>query len=425
VCLNWGCIPTKALLQSAEVLENLRHARNYGLKVGDPEVDFPAIIRRSRRVAKALSQGVAFLMKKNRVAVLNGRGSLKTDRVVEVELADGGRRLLQAQRGIILAVGARARELPSVPFDGQRILRAREAMNLSSQPKRLIIIGAGAIGVEFAYLYHTLGTEVVLLEMLPRILPTMDETLATELARSFKKRGLTVLPGHRVTAVNVSEKDVSVTAAGEKGEQTFTGDAVLVAIGVQANLENLGLDTVGVTVERNWIKVDEYLRTSVPGVYAIGDVVGPPWLAHVASHEGIVAVEHLAGAEPHPVNYRNVPACIYCRPQVASVGLSEEAAREAGYDVVTGVFPFQASGRARAAGDMEGLVKVVAEKEYHQVLGVHILGAEATELIAEATLGLEMEVTLEDFYYTSHAHPTLAEALMEAAGQALGKGIHL
>ncbi len=423
ICLNWGCIPTKALLKSAEVYRQLQHADRYGLQAAGISVDFPAVIQRSRDVAESLSNGVAYLMKKHKVDVISGRGKLlSADRLA----VDTGSGLLELQAGhIILATGARPRPFPGAEFDGQRVLTARDAMSLEKMPARLLVIGAGAIGVEFADFYASLGSEVTILEMLPHLLPIEDEEVSRELERNFKKRRIGLQLGARVESLTTGGNEVNVQLLDKRERaQTLTADQVLVAIGVQGNVENIGLEEVGIDLEQSWIRTDDYMRTSVPGIYAIGDVAGPPWLAHVASHEGITAAEHLAGLNVHPMRYDNIPGCTYCSPQVASIGMTEAAAREAGHEVQIGKFPYRASGKALAAGEPDGFTKLIFDARYGELLGAHIIGAEATELIAEIGLARRLEATPEAILGTIHAHPTLSETIMEASGLALDRGIH-
>jgi dihydrolipoamide dehydrogenase len=420
VCLNVGCIPTKALLKSAEVLRSAQKAKRYGVLVPEAGVDFSAVIKRSRQVAESLSRGVAFLMKKNGVEVASARGKLLGEQ--RVGLSSGE---TISARQIILATGARPRPLPGIPFDQQKIITAKEAMSLTEIPEKLVIVGAGAIGVEFADFYAAMGSRVSLVEMLPRLLPVEDREVSMELGRIFKRKRIKTYLETRVEGLDASGETVKITIsqAGEANRE-LTADKVLVAIGVQANSEDLGLETAGVELEKGWIKTNAYLQTSAPGIYAIGDVAGPPWLAHVASHEGITAVEHLAGLDVNPMTYDNIPGCTYCSPQIASVGLTEEAARAAGHELKIGKFPYKASGKAMAAGETDGFTKLIFDARYGELLGAHIIGAEATELIAELGLARKLEATHTALLETIHAHPTLSETLMEAAGLALDKGIH-
>lgn len=421
VCLNWGCIPTKALLKQAEVYQLVRHADEYGIKVGEPEVDWEMVIGRSRAVAERLSKGVAYLMQKNGVDVLQGRGKLTPARKVQVDDGKSVTELDAAQ--VILATGSRPKSIPGVEFDGTRIISSKEAMVQEKRPQALAIIGAGAIGVEFAYFYRAYGSEVLLLEALPQILPREDEEIAAGLAESLSEQGIEVATGAKVVAVNNKKRRVAVRY--EVGGEAFARevDRVLVATGVQGNIEGLGLEAAGVRTRNGMVEVDGRMETSAKGIYAIGDVAGTPQLAHAAVQEGIAAVEFAAGKERPDLG--QVPNCIYCQPQVASVGMSEKEAREAGRDVKVGRFPFAASGKGQAAGETAGLVKLVFDARYGELLGGAILGAEATELIAELGLALRLEATYEELLLTVHAHPTLSEAVMEAAGQAFGEAINI
>ena len=421
VCLNWGCIPTKALLKQAEVYQLVRHADEYGIKVGEPEVDWEMVIGRSRAVAERLSKGVAYLMQKNGVDVLQGRGKLTPARKVQIDDGKSVTELDAAQ--VILATGSRPKSIPGVEFDGTRIISSKEAMVQEERPQALAIIGAGAIGVEFAYFYRAYGSEVLLLEALPQILPREDEEIAAGLAESLSEQGIEVATGAKVVAVNNKKRQVAVRY--EVGGEAFARevDRVLVATGVQGNIEGLGLEAAGVRTRNGMVEVDGRMETSAKGIYAIGDVAGTPQLAHAAVQEGIAAVEFAAGKERPELG--QVPNCIYCQPQVASVGMSEKEAREAGRDVKVGRFPFAASGKGQAAGETAGLVKLVFDARYGELLGGAILGAEATELIAELGLALRLEATYEELLLTVHAHPTLSEAVMEAAGQAFGEAINI
>ena len=423
VCLNWGCIPTKALLKQAEVYQLVRHADEYGIKVGEPEVDWEMVIGRSRAVAERLSKGVAYLMQKNGVDVLQGRGKLTPARKVQIDDGKSVTELDAAQ--VILATGSRPKSIPGVEFDGTRIISSKEAMVQEERPQALAIIGAGAIGVEFAYFYRAYGSEVLLLEALPQILPREDEEIAAGLAESLSEQGIEVATGAKVVAVNNKNKKRRVAVRYEVGGEAFARevDRVLVATGVQGNIEGLGLEAAGVRTRNGMVEVDGRMETSAKGVYAIGDVAGTPQLAHAAVQEGIAAVEFAAGKERPELG--QVPNCIYCQPQVASVGMSEKEAREAGRDVKVGRFPFAASGKGQAAGETAGLVKLVFDARYGELLGGAILGAEATELIAELGLALRLEATYEELLLTVHAHPTLSEAVMEAAGQAFGEAINI
>ncbi len=424
VCLNWGCIPTKALLKSAELLQTLRHAEEFGLKASDVSFDFPAVIKRSRKVVDRMTKGVQFLFKKNKIELFMGSGHIKPGNFVVV--TDGaGKETAIRYSSLILATGARARTLPSLPVDGERVITYRHALALEQQPKKMLVVAAGAIGIEFAYFYAAFGTEVTVVEVLDTILPAEDAEISAVLEKNFKKAGMNIRS--KTTVESLEKKGGTVSAilkTADKVEQ-WVGDYCLVAIGVQGNVENLGLESVGIRPERSFIKVDEYYRTNVPKVYAIGDVIGPPLLAHVASHEGIITAEHIAGEHPHTLDYLSVPGCTYCKPQVASIGLTEKAALAAGRKIRVGRFPFSASGKAVAVNETDGLVKVVIDEQLEEVLGVHIIHAEATELIGEASIIRSHEGTASSVFNTIHAHPTLSEAVMEAMGEALGRAIHI
>lgn len=421
VCLNWGCIPTKALLKSAEVLRSAQKAKKFGVKVGDIEVDFPTVIQRSRQVAGSLSKGVDFLMKKNEVDVING----------SAKLLGGGNILIDDEQqvtadNIVVATGARPRPMPGAAFDGKTIISSKEAMSLDTVPEKLVVVGAGAIGVEFADFYAAMGTQVTIVEMLPHLLPIEDEEVSVELQKMFKRKKIKAHTSSRVESIAVTGGKALVKVKNAKDEALeLEADKVLIAIGVQGNTENLGLEEAGIQLENGWIKTNDYMQTSAAGVYAIGDVAGPPWLAHVASHEGITAVEHMAGINVKPMHYDNVPGCTYCTPQVASVGMTEKAAREAGYEIKVGKFPYRVSGKAMAAGDTDGFTKLIYDAKYGELLGAHIIGSEATELIAEIGIARSLEATHESVLETIHAHPTLSEMIMEASGLALDRGIHL
>jgi len=427
ICLNWGCIPTKALLKNAEMLNLFRKSEEFGISHDNLRFDFSKIIQRSRGVADKSEKGVAFLMKKNNVATFMGSAKLAGKGVVEI--FDANQRLaetISASR-ILLATGARARALPGIAFDGKRVISSTEAMILKEVPKSLLIIGAGAIGVEFAYFYNALGTKVTLVEMMPRILPIEDHEVSDLLARSFRKSGIQILTESKVSSLKVGGEGVEAMIENAKGESSaIKAELALMAVGVAGNVENLGLEQIGVKVEKAHIPVDANFQTNVPGVYAIGDVIGPPWLAHVASAEAISAVEGMAGLkERMKVDYDNIPGCTYCQPQVASIGLTEQKAREKGYELKIGKFPFSASGKGRAIGETEGLVKLIFDAKYGELLGAHILGSEATEMIAELGIAKNLEATYEEILKTVHAHPTLSEAVMEAAAGAAGEAINI
>lgn len=423
VCLNWGCIPTKALLKNAQVLNYVKNAGQYGIQIPEFQVDFPQTIRRSRQAAQRLSKGVAYLLKKNRVTHLVGRGRLRSAGEVGVQTREGQETTLRSAK-VILATGGRPRDLPGVKRDGVRVIASKEALVLKAVPKRLIVVGAGAVGVELAYFYHTFGSVVQLVEMLPRILPQEDEDVSRELEKQFQRAGLQVHTATRVTGLE-KLKTVLKLSAERNGEAILLkGDLVLVAVGVTGNVEDIGLDSAGVRTNKGVIPVDEYCRTNLENVYAVGDVTGPPWLAHVASAQGQVAAEHAAGEKPQPLDYTNIPACTYCQPQVASLGLTEARAREQYGAVRVGRFDFKANGKALADGESGGFIKIIFDPRYGELLGCHILGAGATEMIAEVGVAKTLETTYHEIAATVHAHPTLAEALLEATLDAYGTAIH-
>lgn len=424
VCLNWGCIPTKALIKSANVFEYLNHAEDYGLKATGVDKDFSAVIGRSREVANGMSNGVQFLMKKNKIEVINGMGTVKPGKKVAVTAEDGSVREVTANN-IIIATGARSRELPSLPQDGKKIIGYREAMTLEKQPSKLVVVGSGAIGVEFAYVYAAMGTEVTIVEYMPNIVPVEDEEVSKQLARSFKKMGMKIMTDSEVTSVDTSGKGCKVNVKTKKGEEVLEADVVLSAVGVAANIENIGLEEVGIATDRGKIMVNDYYETNMPGYYAIGDCVPGQALAHVASAEGIICVEKIAGENPQPLDYGNIPGCTYCAPEIASVGLTEKAAKDAGYEIKVGKFPFSASGKAKAAGHSDGFVKVIFDAKYGEWLGCHMIGANVTEMIAEAVAARKLETTGHEIVKTVHPHPTMSEAVMEAAAAAYGEVIHL
>ena len=424
VCLNWGCIPTKALLRSAELYEQLQRAGEFGLKTGKIEVDWPAVVRRSRDVASRLNKGIEMLLKKHGVTYLPGRGMLVSAAEVKVTPLKGAPLSLSAGH-IIIATGARNSEIEGLETDGERIITYKEALVLEQIPNRMIIIGAGAIGVEFASFFHEYGTEVHLVEMLPHILPAEDEEISEILTKLFKKRGIRIYTSTEVEKIDSLKTKIKVHVTSDGKNKILEGDLTLVAIGVQGNVENLGLEKVGVEIENSWIKVNEFYETSVKSIYAIGDVIGPPWLAHVASAEGHVAAVHISGKIPKTVNYSNIPGCTYCRPQVASIGMTEKEALEAGYEIKVGRFPFRASGKALAMGEPEGLVKVIFDAKYGELLGCHIIGIDATELIAEIGAIRTLETTYEEILNTIHAHPTISECFMEAVADAYDRAIHI
>jgi len=419
VCLNWGCIPTKALLRNAEVVHLIERAEFFGVKVEGVQADYAQAIRRSRAVADRMAKGVEFLFRKNKITLVPGRGALRSPTTVQVQ-GQGGPATIEA-RAVIVATGSEPKSLPGVAIDEQRVLSSTGALRQERAPKSLIVIGAGAVGVEFADVYAAYGTQVTVLEALPRVVPVEDEEVSALLARTFSRRGITVKTGVKVTAVKPGGAGVVVETDGERVE----AEQVLMAVGRGAKVQGVGLDALGVQMERGWVKVSPRMETSVKGVYAIGDCAGPPLLAHKAMAEGVVAAEAIAGRTPRPVDYANVPSCTYCRPQVASVGLAEAKAREGGREVAVGKFPFTASGKAVALGDTEGFVKIVADKATGEILGAHIIGPEATEIIHEFAVGRTLEATLEEIVHTIHAHPTLSEAAFEATLGALGQAIHL
>jgi dihydrolipoamide dehydrogenase len=419
VCLNWGCIPTKALLKSAQVFEYLKHAEDYGLSVKGADKDFGSVVKRSRGVADGMSKGVQFLMKKNKIDVIEGFGKLKTGKKIDVNGKE------YSADHIIIATGARSRELPSLPQDGKKVIGYREAMTLPSQPKKMIVVGSGAIGVEFAYFYNSMGTEVTIVEFLPNVVPVEDEEVSKQLERSFKKNGIEIMTSSEVTKVDTSGKGVKATVKTPKGEVTLEADIVLSAVGIKSNIENIGLEDVGIAVDRDKILVNKYYQTNIPGYYAIGDVTPGQALAHVASAEGILCVEKIAGHHVEALDYGNIPGCTYCSPEIASVGLTEKQAREKGIEVKIGKFPFSASGKASASGNKDGFVKVIFDAKYGEWLGCHMIGAGVTDMIAEAVLGRKLETTGHEVLKTVHPHPTMSEAVMEAVAAAYDEVIHL
>jgi dihydrolipoamide dehydrogenase len=419
VCLNWGCIPTKALLKSAQVFEYLKHAEDYGLSVKDYDKDFNAVVKRSRNVADGMSKGVQFLMKKNKIDVIEGYGKVKPGKKVEVDGKD------YSADHIIIATGARSRELPSLPQDGKKVIGYREAMTLDKQPKKMIVVGSGAIGVEFAYFYSSMGTEVTIVEYMPNIVPVEDDDVSKQLERSFKKSGINIMTSAEVTKVDTSGKGVTATVKTKKGEEVLEADIVLSAVGIKTNIENIGLEDVGIAVDRDKILVNDYYQTNIPGYYAIGDVTPGQALAHVASAEGILCVEKIAGQHVEAIDYGNIPGCTYCTPEIASVGLTEKQAKEKGYDIKVGKFPFSASGKASAGGNKDGFVKVIFDAKYGEWLGCHMIGAGVTDMIAEAVLGRKLETTGHEVLKAVHPHPTMSEAVMEAVADAYDEVIHL
>lgn len=425
ICLNWGCIPTKALLKSAQVFEYIHHASDYGITVGNAVHDFGAIVKRSRGVAEGMSKGIQFLFKKNKIEAIMGSGLLKKGGKVEVTDATG-KRAEYAAKHIILATGGRSRELPSVKQDGKKIIGYREAMNLGSQPESMVVMGSGAIGMEFAYFYAVLGTKVTVVEYLDRILPREDAEVSKEAERIMRKKGITFLSGTSVESVDTKGKKCTVNTKNKAGQTNILEcDVVLSAVGISTNIEGLGLEETGVKTDKGLVLVDEYYATNVPGVYAIGDIVKGPALAHVASAEGITCVEKIAGLHAQPIDYGNIPSCTYCWPEIASVGLTEEEAKVQGYEIKVGKFPFSASGKASASGAKEGFVKVIFDAKYGEWLGAHMIGANVTELIAEVVVARRLETTGHEIIKSVHPHPTMSEALMEATAAAFGEVIHL
>ncbi|MCJ7448491.1 MAG: dihydrolipoyl dehydrogenase [Bacteroidales bacterium] len=425
ICLNWGCIPTKSLLKSVQVLEYLNHASDYGITInGEVKADFNAIVARSRSVAEGMSKGVQFLFKKNNITHIRGFGRLSGQKSVEVEDEEGKKKTFTA-KNIILATGARSKELSNLKQDGKKIIGYREAMTLAKQPASMVVVGSGAIGSEFANFYRSLGTEVTLVEFLPRLVPNEDEEISKQLERSFKKLKMKIMTDSSVESVDTSKEKCLVTIKTQKGTETVEADIVLSAVGVTANLEGIGLEEAGVKTEKGKVVVDDYYRTSVPGIFAIGDIVRGPALAHVASSEGIICVEKIAGMEVEPLDYNNIPACTYTNPEIASCGMTESAARNAGYDIKVGKFPFTASGKASASGSKEGFVKLIFDAAYGELLGAHMIGANVTEMISEIVLARKLETTAHEIIKAVHPHPTMSEAIMEAAAAAYNEVIHL
>ncbi|HMW26897.1 MAG TPA: dihydrolipoyl dehydrogenase, partial [Ferruginibacter sp.] len=420
ICLNWGCIPTKALLKSAQVFEYAKHANSYGVKADNVSADFEGVVKRSRGVADKMSKGVQFLMKKNKIDVIMGFGKLIAANKLEVTAADGSKQVLEA-KNIVIATGGRSRQLPSMPIDGKKIIGYREAMVLPQQPKSMIICGSGAIGSEFAYFYNSLGTKVTIVEFMPKIVPVEDDEISKELEKQFKKQGMTIMTSSEVTSVDTSGAGVKAKVKTQTGEVVLEADILLSAVGVVANIENIGLEALGIKTEKGKIVVDQYGQTSLKGVYAIGDCTPGQALAHVASKEGINAAEHLSGHTPQPIDYNNIPGCTYCTPEIASVGYTEKAAKDAGYEIKVGKFPFMASGKASAAGATEGFVKVIYDAKYGEFLGCHMIGMNVTEMIAEAVVARKLETTAHEILNAVHPHPTMSEGLKEATAVAYGE----
>ena len=419
VCLNWGCIPTKALLKSAQVFDYIKHAEDYGINVSEFDKDFTKVVQRSRSVADGMSKGVQFLMKKNKIEIIDGYGTLKPGKKVEV---DGQ---TYSADHIIIATGARSRELPSLPQDGKKVIGYREAMTLKEQPKSLIVVGSGAIGVEFSNFYNSMGTEVTIVEYLPHLVPLEDEEVSKQFEKIFKKSGINVMTNASLESVDTSGKGVVATIKTKKGTEELSADMVLSAVGIAANIDNIGLEEVGIVTDKGKIMVDEFYRTNIPGYYAIGDVVPGPALAHVASAEGIICVENIAGMHAEPIDYGNIPGCTYTNPEIASVGLTEAQAKEQGYEIKVGKFPFSASGKASASGAKDGFVKVIFDAKYGEWLGCHMIGAGVTDMIAEAVVARKLETTGHEVLKAIHPHPTMSEAVMEAVAAAYDEVIHL
>lgn len=424
ICLNWGCIPTKALLKSAQVFDYLKHASDYGLKVDNVDKDFSAVIARSRGVAENMSKGVQFLMKKNKIDVIYGFGKVKTGKKVEVKDTEGKITEYTADH-IIIATGARSRELPNLPQDGKKVIGYRQAMVLPEQPKKLIVVGSGAIGVEFAHFYNSMGTEVTIVEFMPNIVPVEDEDVSKQFERSLKKAGINIMTNASVEKVDTTGNGVKAIVKTAKGEEILEADIVLSAVGIKTNIENIGLEDVGIATDRDKILVNSFYQTNVPGYYAIGDVTPGQALAHVASAEGILCVEKIAGLHVEPLDYGNIPGCTYATPEIASVGLTEKAAKEKGYEIKVGKFPFSASGKATAGGNTDGFVKVIFDAKYGEWLGCHMIGAGVTDMIAEAVVARKLETTGHEILKAVHPHPTMSEAVMEAVAAAYDEVIHI
>lgn len=424
LCLNWGCVPSKALLRSAEVYHLLHRANEFGLRAEQISFEWQEIIQRSRRIADQINKGVHFLFRKNKIEHIDGHGRLRKDKTIEV--TKNGKAVGEYRaKHVVIATGGKHRSIPGVAIDHKKVITSTEAMVLETIPKSIIIIGGGPIGVEFAYFYNAFGCKVTILEMMPQILPFEDEEVIKSLTASFKKSGIAIETATKVETLKASAKDVTVTVATKAGKKDLSGEVALMAVGFSGNTENLGLEEIGVAIDKTFVKYDSTYRTNVPGIYAVGDVIGAPLLAHVASAEGICCVESIAGKNPPPVRYDAIPSCTYCQPQVASVGLTEAKAKEQGYDVAVGRFPFRPLGKSVAVGETEGFVKLIFDKKYGELLGAHILGSEATDLIAELVLAKTAEATAHELIKTVHAHPTFTEAVMEAAANAFGEAIHI
>ncbi len=424
ICLNWGCIPTKALLKSANVFEYINHASDYGIEVDKANADFSAIVKRSRNVAEGMSNGIQFLMKKNKIDVILGTGKVKSGKKIAVTDKDGKTSEYGA-KNIIIATGARSRELPNLKQDGKKVIGYREAMTLPNKPQKMVVVGSGAIGVEFAYFYKAMGVEVTVVEFMPNIVPVEDTEVSKQLERSFKKMGVKIMTNSTVENVDTSGDGCKVLVKTKKGEETIECDVVLSAVGIAANIENIGLEDVGIATDKGKIVVNDFYQTNIPGYFAIGDCVPGQALAHVASAEGIICVEKIAGHNPEPLDYNNIPGCTYCTPEVASVGYTEQAAKDAGYEIKVGKFPFSASGKASAAGHKDGFVKLIFDAKYGELLGGHMIGANVTEMIAEIVALRKLETTGHEIIKTVHPHPTMSEAVMEAAAAAYDEVIHI
>ncbi len=424
ICLNWGCIPTKALLKSAQVYDYMKHAGDYGLKVKEAEIEFEKVISRSRGVADSMSKGVQFLMNKNKIDVISGIGKILAKGKVEVTAQDGSKKTVEG-KNIIIATGARSRKLANIPQDGKRVIGYREAMTLSSQPQSMVVVGSGAIGSEFSYFYNSMGTKVTLIEFMPNILPNEDEEVSKTMEKIFKKQGMNIMTESSVEKVETSDKGCKVTVKTKKGTETIDCDIVLSAVGIECNIEGIGLESMGIKTDKGKITVDKFYQTNIAGIYAIGDVIPGPALAHLASHEAIVCVEKIAGKNPEPIDYKNIPGCTYCQPEIASVGYTEKQAKEAGYELKVGKFPFSASGKAKAGGHSDGFVKLIFDAKYGELLGAHMVGSNVTEMIAEIVAVRKLETTGHELISTIHPHPTMSEAVMEAAAAAYGEVIHL
>jgi dihydrolipoamide dehydrogenase len=424
ICLNWGCIPTKALLKSAQVFDYLKHASDYGLTVKEFDKDFKAVVKRSRDVADGMSKGVQFLMKKNNIDVIDGFGKIKPGKKVDVTAADGKVTEFSADH-IIIATGARSRELPNLPQDGKKVIGYRQAMTLPEQPKKMIVVGSGAIGVEFAHFYNAMGTEVTIVEFMPNIVPVEDEDISKQMERSMKKAGVNIMTNASVERIDTSGKGVKAFVKTAKGEEVLEADILLSAVGIKTNIENIGLEETGIATDRDKILVNAYYQTNVPGYYAIGDVTPGQALAHVASAEGILCVEKIAGLHVEALDYGNIPGCTYATPEIASVGMTEKQAKEKGYELKIGKFPFSASGKAKASGTPDGFVKVIFDAKYGEWLGCHMIGAGVTDMIAEAVVARKLETTGHEILKAVHPHPTMSEAVMEAVADAYGEVIHL